>query len=558
MHDDVAGLQLQRIDDVAPTRRELLHDAAVGADRAAVELRFGEHGELRLGQLEAALELPEHGDGDPGLGRLVEAVGGAGGDAAVGEHVPRTIDEAGARRCHDHAPALRHESSDVRGRTVDVALERRHRPGRHADDVALAETLVGGIRLAGVEPAERPPHAAALAGRGLQLGQGEEVAGVEVDGRVGARGRGAPRRLEELAVRLAERHGAGDGPLGIDERHSSAARQVVDERHERIGDRGQQRLHALDRDALAHLLEHRAEAREPAVEARRALPHRGRQQQFARRQQRDGGHVAGERPLVGDRERADLIDLVAEELDPVRVVGDGREDIEDASAHRELAAPRDHVDPEVGEPDEATGDRFEVVAAAGHGELERTRLGETRRDGLQGPAHRGGDDERRVTGIRPLGRFAEHGEATADGLGRGAQPFVGQGLPRGEMADGRVRHEALQRGADAVGAAAGGRDDEEGCRGSLRIARAAPGGAAGGEQRSEHRGVEARDHREIGVGAGGLGGALHGRSLRQGARDPGNCHRTSLLRPTDTGSAAAGGAPATGRRRRRSGIRGTP
>ena len=48
VHDVVAGLQLQRIDHVAAARGQLLDDPAVAADRASVELRLGEHGELRL------------------------------------------------------------------------------------------------------------------------------------------------------------------------------------------------------------------------------------------------------------------------------------------------------------------------------------------------------------------------------------------------------------------------------------------------------------------------------------------------------------------------------
>ena len=68
--------------------------------------------------------------------------------------------------------------------------------------------------------------------------------------------------------------------------------------------------------------------------------------------QADGCHRLGQRALVGHGERAQLVDLVAEEVDAHRVVGDGREHVEDAAAHRELAAAGDHVDPGVGEVDE--------------------------------------------------------------------------------------------------------------------------------------------------------------------------------------------------------------
>ena len=83
-----------------------------------------------------------------------------------------------------------------------------------------------------------------------------------------------------------------------------------------------------------------------------ALAHRGGQQQLAARRELHALDRLGQRPLVGDRERADLLDLVAEELDAHGVVGGRREDVEDAAAHGELAAAGDHVDPRVREVDE--------------------------------------------------------------------------------------------------------------------------------------------------------------------------------------------------------------
>ena len=67
----------------------------------------------------------------------------------------------------------------------------------------------------------------------------------------------------------------------------------------------------------------------------------------------------GDRALVGDGEHAHLGDLVAPELDAHRVLGGRREDIENAAAHRELAALADHVDTGVGQFDEPRDDGFE-------------------------------------------------------------------------------------------------------------------------------------------------------------------------------------------------------
>ena len=93
--------------------------------------------------------------------------------------------------------------------------------------------------------------------------------------------------------------------------------------------------------------------------------------------QADGCHGLGQRALVGHREGPQLLDLVAEEVDAHRVVGDGREDVEDAAAHGELAAPGHHVDARVGEVDELAGEGGEVVAAAAR--VEHDRLGRSAR-----------------------------------------------------------------------------------------------------------------------------------------------------------------------------------
>ncbi len=85
-------------------------------------------------------------------------------------------------------------------------------------------------------------------------------------------------------------------------------------------------------------------------ELERAHPDVVGQQQLAARH---GDHHVdvdvGDRALVGDREHPHLGDLVAPELDAHRVFGGGREHVEDAAAHGELAALADHVDAGVGQ-----------------------------------------------------------------------------------------------------------------------------------------------------------------------------------------------------------------
>ena len=82
-----------------------------------------------------------------------------------------------------------------------------------------------------------------------------------------------------------------------------------------------------------------------------------------------------EAALVGDLEPADLLDRVAPELDPDRVLLGRREDVEDAAAHGELAAPLDQVGAGVGR----RGERLDDV-------LQRALV--ARPTGRPGPARR--------------------------------------------------------------------------------------------------------------------------------------------------------------------------
>ena len=87
------------------------------------------------------------------------------------------------------------------------------------------------------------------------------------------------------------------------------------------------------------------------------------QQQFTARHRDHRVDVdLGDRALIGDGEHPHLGDLVAPELDADRVLGGRREDVEDAAAHRELAALADHVDAGVGQLDQPGDDPLESRA----------------------------------------------------------------------------------------------------------------------------------------------------------------------------------------------------
>jgi hypothetical protein len=72
------------------------------------------------------------------------------------------------------------------------------------------------------------------------------------------------------------------------------------------------------------------------------------------------------RALGADLEAAQALDLVAEEIEPQRLLVAGRKEVENSAAHREVADLADQVDPAITERRQADGERFEVdLVAAG-------------------------------------------------------------------------------------------------------------------------------------------------------------------------------------------------
>ena len=119
-----------------------------------------------------------------------------------------------------------------------------------------------------------------------------------------------------------------------------------------VDEHRRQRLHALDRDAGGDLVGQLDQLRVRLAERGGPAAYLvGEQQLAARRRPQPLDLVEG--ALVGDREAADLLDVVAPELHAQRVLLGRREDVDDAAADRELAALLDQVDPgvrRVGQP----------------------------------------------------------------------------------------------------------------------------------------------------------------------------------------------------------------
>ena len=118
--------------------------------------------------------------------------------------------------------------------------------------------------------------------------------------------------------------------------------QVVGERHEFVDKHWCERLHSVNRNSLGNLLHHRADVRKLEHHLSRLVSNARRDDDFARRIYFDAGNFRGlvvvqNASLICHRKLTDVFELIAKELDAHRVLGRGRKDVDDATAHRKLA-----------------------------------------------------------------------------------------------------------------------------------------------------------------------------------------------------------------------------
>ena len=146
------------------------------------------------------------------------------------------------------------------------------------------------------------------------------------------------------------------------------------------------------------------------------------------------------RTLVGDREVRQPVDLVAPEVDAHRMVGRRRVDVDDRTAHRELAARLDLVLAAIAHRDEPFDELVAVDLRAGR------RRRSVRRPRRAGPSR---CTSARIGATTTCGQVLatraqppHDPQAAAHRLGRGRDPFERQRLPRREQLD-RVVAEVL-------------------------------------------------------------------------------------------------------------------
>ena len=287
----------------------------------------------------------------------------------------------------------------------------------------------------------------------------------QVDRRLAAGRGGHPGCGQEIGPGADQVLGPGADPLRVGKHDMGAGGQ-------QLGQQGQparhqhrdQRLHALDGDAGGELAEHLGQRRVAGALGRQVggpVPDLLGQQDLAAGLGRDRlDRVDGS--LVGDGERAHVGDLVAEELDPDRVVVGRREDVQNAAADGDLAALLDHLDAGVGQHDEPV-DKLAEVGPVPHSQLDGRQLAEIRRHRLdQRPD--GGHHDLRCAGRVTLGmgQPSQGGQSLADGVGSRRKSFVRQRFPGREDHHLVVADQVTDRGSGYFGLAAGRRHQQDG------------------------------------------------------------------------------------------------
>ena len=239
--------------------------------------------------------------------------------------------------------------------------------------------------------------------------------------------------------------------------------------------------------AVGELVQHLGQLRVLGREPLGPLPHRRGEQQLPARRRPQPVLGGPERALVGDGEEADLLDLVAPELDPHRVLLGGREDVEDAAADGELAALLDQVDPGVADVDQPLDQVVELGRVAGP-RGHRLQVAEARHLRLQ---HRRGPGRPppgpgRCAGSSALGWASRRSTASRRPTvsARGDSRSCGSVSQDGKPTTSSGGQQAAQRVGQVVGLPAGGGDGQHRPAGA---AAAAVGGERGGDERAQRR-----------------------------------------------------------------------
>ncbi len=346
--DAVVGMD----DQVARRERRQLLEEGVGilaapgaADQAVAEhVLLGEH--RHLGRGEAVIERQDDERDARRAQRLLPRIGDRGaGEAVILEQTLQPLARA-ARIAGEHGlAALAPQLAEVRDhRFVDVRP--RAALGREvarAVDVevdhprALGFVEGRGQMRGGVGEPLRPSVARKVERIGLDRAIAAGVA------RLGALAIG-----EIVGDRLEAR--IGRARIARVAQHQRVAGQVIEQGLQPLLEQRQPMLHARQpspvADRLVERIARRSGAEALAVARAEAADAVLVEQRLARGEQGEALDAAGG-ALVAGIEGAHALDLVAEEIEPQRLLGSAREEIDEPAAHRELARIADRVDADI-------------------------------------------------------------------------------------------------------------------------------------------------------------------------------------------------------------------
>ena len=377
--------------------------------------------------------------------------------------------------------------------------------------------LVHGV-LAEPERRQRPPRQTALQGTFAHLRQRLVRRGAQIDRCLATTGRGGPGCLQELLAGRHEVLGPTADQLGVADQHVAALRHQLDQQLHPVDQGGGECLHPVDGVPVGDLVQHLDQLGVLLGQLGGPQPDVvGQQQLAARRRGHLGeGFVTG--ALVRDGEVVDLLDGVAEEVDPDRVLLGRTEQVDDPAPDRELTTALHQIHPGVGRLDQPGGQLAEVMVLSDP-DGDRDQVSQPLDLRLQDRADRGDDHAQR----RPLGadEAAQHLQASTDGVRAGAEPLVRQRLPGRVVGDVVGSEQGPDRRGDLFGLTVGRGDHQDRTVGTAHRGRGSDRRRQERADRRRHRQVQGARRRRARisqrVGEGGLGGELPNES-REGHR----------------------------------------
>ena len=440
-HAAVAGHAVLVVDDVvalfevveeAPGVALAWAGGTVGPAPAG-DVPLGEDGQLRPREDEPSLQGGDRGEARAGRGQRVIAGGVATDeDVVLGEDLDHAVGAA-VTIGRDHQPVVVGQEA--------LQLLGQHRPV--ADDRVPRRRLDLGRRRALGHGRERPD-------RGVGVGQQAVEVEVElwegpVPGLPGLGQRGGQVGLVRQQVGRPVSHAGG-----LDQEHEGVVREQVGQQALLPRQPRQPRLHPVEGLALGEAVPLLPTPRLGRQEGSGPLPDVLGGQQLPAGEEMHLGSLGG-RALIGHRELAQAVDLVAPQVDAHRLVGGGREHVDDGAPHGDLAPVLDLVLPAVTEVDQLADQTLLVDLRAGADDHGGDVL-DVRAEALdQGPD--GGDHD--SGGLVGVGQVPDRPQAAPHGLHRRTDPLEGQGLPRREHVDAVLAAEDPQVVGQAFGFGAG-------------------------------------------------------------------------------------------------------